>query len=411
MNTYEGSDPLDHIELDSKTEELSLIAEQLTIIEKKYKQIPDTVSQRLTIPAVFGRTYDENFFSDYLAYILDPERNGIGIEPLQKLLSLVTEDIAEIEFDQVDIDREYTFEDPSLGRIDFLITLGEDGENGVIGIENKLYSSESKNQTIAYAKGFENDFNNCDHYLIFLSPYAHTPASRAFQNVRYEELLQVLCEIHYPVLNDIHKTVIWEDFLAHLEEYIVMSKVKLELSGKTRLYLDHRQVLIGLYDAYKNDAQKVYDFVIAAVKHSFGDGWVFNFKGHYPYQEIKQESWYFGKVYLFYQYLFSRDNLLINNRVPFMLGIYPKNANSKQFYEWFQPNYSSVSDLCLSRGIESFPTEYKGTQSYLIAYKEYPIAIDELTSIDQPFIQAVEEFSVFTPLIDDAIQAYKKTEI
>jgi hypothetical protein len=336
MKNNGGSDPLDHRELDSEKEELSFIAEQLAIIDKNYHKLPDGGSLRITIPAVFKRIYDENFLSDYLAYILDPDRNGIGNEPLQKLLSLVTEDIAEIELDQVDIDREYTFKDPTLGRIDFLIKLGKDGENGVIGIENKIYSSESKNQTIDYAKGFENDFKHSDRYLIFLSPYEHIPASKAFMSVSYKGLLTVLREIHYPVLNDIHKSVIWEDFLAHLEEYIVMSQGKLELSGKTRLFLEYRQVLTGLLDSYKNDAQKVYDFVIAAIKHSFGEGWIFNFKGRHSYQEIKRESWSIGKYYLFYQYLFSRNNLLINDRVSFMLGVYPKNTKSQQFYEWFQ---------------------------------------------------------------------------
>jgi hypothetical protein len=67
-----------------------------------------------------------------------------------------------------------------------------------------------------------------------------------------------------------------------------------------------------------------------------------------------------------------------------------------------------VNELCLSRGIESFPAQYKGTQSYLIAYKEYPNTVDDLSTIDQSFIQAAEEFSVFTSLIDDAIQTYKK---
>jgi hypothetical protein len=90
-----------------------------------------------------------------------------------------------------------------------------------------------------------------------------------------------------------------------------------------------------------------------------------------------------------------------------MLGVYPKNTKSQQFYEWFQIKYPMVNELLL-RGIESFPAQYKGTQSYLIAFKKYPNTIDDLSTIDQSFKQAAEDFSVFTPLIDDAIQTNKK---
>lgn len=390
-------------------EELLFLAERLTVIKERYDQLPDSIPRRLTIPAIFGRAGNENFISDYIAYILDPERNGIGTEPLQALLSLAFENVADIDLEQVDIKREYEFDDPSLGRIDFLIQLGEQDDSGVIGIENKIYSSEGVNQTNAYAKGIKEDFKDCgDHYLIFLTPDGRLPVSKDFRAVSYIDLLQSLREIRYPVLNDIHKSVIWEDFLAHLEEYIVMVKGKLELSGKTRLYLEYRKELEGLNYAYQQDANKVYDHVIASIQNAFDEGWQFNFLGRNSYQEIRRNLWDFSKFYLFYQYLFSRDNLLKRERIPsFMLGVYPKNTESRQFYDWLKSNYPKIEEICALHDIEAYPSQFKGTKSHLIAYKEWPIT-DDLGTIDRPFIQVMEEFSAFTPIMDDAVHAFKK---
>jgi hypothetical protein len=131
--------------------ELALLAERLAVIGTKARQSADRSRPRETIPALFGRAYDENFISDYLAYILDPARNGIGSEPLQALLSVAFDPDLDVDLDNVTILREYAFGDVNFGRIDLLIQLGDQGERGVIGIENKILASEGDTQTISYA--------------------------------------------------------------------------------------------------------------------------------------------------------------------------------------------------------------------------------------------------------------------
>lgn len=390
-------------------EDLSLLAERLIAIEAKYRQLEESKPRRLTIPAIFGRASDENFLSDYLAYVLDPDRNGVGIEPLQELLSLAYDNIADIDPEQVAIEREYTFKDPGLGRIDLLIQLGEDGSGGVIGIENKIHSWESGNQTIAYAKGLQKDFKRADlHIYIYLTPNPDQPASKKFKRVSYADLAQALRQIRYPVLDDIHKSVIWEDFLAHLEDYIVMSTRKMELSGQTRLYLEHHHMLESLSQAYQQDAQMVYDYVTSSISRFFGDDWTFHFQGRYNFQEVDRKSWRFEKYRLFYQYFFGRSGLLIRDRFGFMLGVYPKNPESRRFLDWFQASRPQIRELCDSRGMNAYPGKVKGTGSHVIAYKEYPLVMEDLASFDRPFVEAAEEFSPFTPIVDDAIQEYKR---
>ncbi len=56
-------------------------------LERIWQGLPEQQRPR-TIPFIFGRTYDENFISTYLAHVLDPAYNGIGPEPLQRLLAL-----------------------------------------------------------------------------------------------------------------------------------------------------------------------------------------------------------------------------------------------------------------------------------------------------------------------------------
>ena len=91
----------------------------------------------MTIPRIFGRPYDENFISDYLAYILIRARTGSGLPPLEAFLKLCQIDTMNIPLEHAHIRREYGLDG---GRIDLLIECGE--SLAVVGIENKIYSSE-----------------------------------------------------------------------------------------------------------------------------------------------------------------------------------------------------------------------------------------------------------------------------
>lgn len=391
--------------------DLSLLAERLKWIKEQSNQFPAVKPRRMTIPAIFKRETDENFISDYLAYILDPNRNGIGTEPLLALLDLAFENIDEIDLEEMDIEREYTFDYPSLGRIDFLICLGENGENGVIGIENKIYSLESENQTINYARAIKDNFPNCHNlYFIFLTPTGQLPTSKEFKAVSYADLTRELRAIHYPLLNDIHKSVIWEDFLAHMEEYIVMNKGKLELSGKTRLYLDHREVLEDLLSAFDRDSQDVYDYVISSIKKFFGESWTFACLKQNKYQEIDRADkvWHLEKFYVFFQYRFSRKTILTLDQFPFMLGAYPGKF-AGNFIEWLKANYPQIEEICKASDMAAFSKERDESNSMLIAYKIFPLKQEDVAQLAQQFVDAAKEFSVFIAIMDEAVAAYRKS--
>jgi hypothetical protein len=61
--------------------ELRVIRAALSDIGQIVDKPPEELARPYTIPAAFRRPYDENFISDYLAFILDPDKNGIGNSP------------------------------------------------------------------------------------------------------------------------------------------------------------------------------------------------------------------------------------------------------------------------------------------------------------------------------------------
>lgn len=382
--------------------EIDNINTDLAIMRRLYASLPETQENFQTIPAIFGRSYDENFISDYLAYILDPNRNGIGIEPLQRLIALTygEEEVGKIEFDQVAIEREVTLDDH--GRIDLFIRLDDDK---VIGIENKITASEGENQTVSYAKGIKHKYSDHNHYLIFLTPDGKSPSSNQFKAVSYTNLHSSLREIQFPVLENIHKSVIWEDFLAHLEGYIIMNEGELELTEKTRLYVENHEMILDLQNAYEQDADRLYEFVSARIKSVKGEGWIYYFKSKLTWQEITHDAWRLSNFRVFFQYHFSRD-LLIKENFAFMLGVYPRNQQSKRFIDWLKVNHPKCRGICSERGMESYGPK-RGTSSYLIAYKQYPLEKVPIEKVDQQFIDALHEFDIFQPIIDDSLAEFK----
>lgn len=232
----------------------------LAEMARSYPSLSGTVERPLTIPVIFGRSYDENFISDYLAYILDPDRNGIGDEPLVRLLELVVPEAEMPDIEVVEITREYSL---GSGRIDLLIDICE---SAVVGIEAKLWSPESPGQTAGYARAMRREFPDRPHHLIFLTPSGTKPRSSAFRAVSHSQLLQTLREIRYDWRTDVRKSVLWEDFLTHLEVYVVMDNQAPVLSEKTRLYIANHEMLRDLEGAYDRDSRAVFDYVVSRLE-------------------------------------------------------------------------------------------------------------------------------------------------
>jgi len=93
---------------------------RLNNLTEIYSYLPDE-KDRDTILGIFNKRYDENYISDYLAFILDPYRNGIGTQPLNMILDYFTEEDNSLsKEDNIEINREFTLSNNR--RIDLLIT-------------------------------------------------------------------------------------------------------------------------------------------------------------------------------------------------------------------------------------------------------------------------------------------------
>ncbi|MFZ4453601.1 PD-(D/E)XK nuclease family protein [Salibacterium aidingense] len=143
--------------------QLDRIADIYPYIKEEDVQSNDTV---LTI--LNKQFHDENAISDYLAYVLNPNVNGVGIQPLHNLLQLITPSVEVTDADNVQIEREYPFP-PSNRRIDFLITINDET---AIAIEHKVFAPEHKNQTSHYETDMQKAFGAKGYRVeyMFLTP-------------------------------------------------------------------------------------------------------------------------------------------------------------------------------------------------------------------------------------------------
>ncbi|MFW6016382.1 MAG: PD-(D/E)XK nuclease family protein [bacterium] len=124
-------------------EELNFYKSMLDNIRNSIKYFPDKI-QKETILSFLNKKYHENTINDYLAYVLNPNKNGIGIKPLYNLISHFDDDLVLDNLDEttIEVNREYSFYNGS--RIDILIKINNDL---VIGMENKVNSKERGERT------------------------------------------------------------------------------------------------------------------------------------------------------------------------------------------------------------------------------------------------------------------------
>src|SRR5690625_930458 len=125
----------------------------IIFLDRIFKSLPETKNKIKTIPSIFNKMYDENFISDFLSYILNPIENGVGFEPLVKIIEEynrkgvnILDNLTLSEKNNIEIIREYSFVNGR--RIDILIKIQD---QLIIAIENKIFASELENQTIDYA--------------------------------------------------------------------------------------------------------------------------------------------------------------------------------------------------------------------------------------------------------------------
>jgi hypothetical protein len=370
--------------------------DQIKSIQTIYNLLPAEKKRVLTIPSVFRRSYDENFISDYLAFFLDPARNGIGTEPLERFLEASGYDPRGIDFVDVDINREYSF--TSGGRIDFLIRIAD---THTIGVENKLFSPEGDQQTEGYFTSISEEFPDDELWFIYLTPKGHASSSSEFQSLSYEQVLETFSQIDVRLRDNFRQFFFWQDFLLHLEEYILMKKDEFKLSEKSKLYLAHYDMLRDLENTFEDDLQDYYEYLGAKIVDSLpGRDWHTNFRTSRKWQQVYKGNWLQPQLSIHFEYVFSQP---IFSADSFRLMIDVERKKGPRFIEFYKDSLRKpIKEKYKKLGIELLPPSRK----VAIALKEYPLDPD-VDRIDQQLCAAMEEFSFFVSVIDKKLGSFE----
>lgn len=365
--------------------------ETLAQLRARWDQLPQVPEPPLTILKIFGRSGDENFISDYLAYILDPEKNGIGTEPLERFLELCEVDAHDLSWENFSIRREKTLDQ---GRIDFLLVWEDEL---VVGIENKIYSQEHNNQTLRYEQDIFGRFGNVPIRLVYLSPRTQEPASKKFIPVLYGDLLEALRPVKLNPEIGLRKYVLWEDFLEHLEAYIMADPQNFEFSPRAMMYIEHHQMIEDLVKEYRTRYGALIEWLEERMReHLAQEKWEMNFNRSANYwHQISKPTWGAERWRVHYEYWLSVSRLKANE-VDFMVDVEGREANA--LLQRFDQLYPSIQAEYQKRGIAYRPSNRR----LAIAWKTYSIP-HNWQEIADVFIAAFEEFGFLEPEIDAVI--------
>jgi hypothetical protein len=346
----------------------------------------------LTIPVIFGRSHDENFISDYLAYVLDPAKNGIGDAPLAELLRLCDIDTVDLPLAEVTVHREYPLES---GRIDLLL---EWEDVLVLGIESKIFSPEGAGQTVYYARVMRELFEDTPYHLVYLTRGGWKASSRRFQPVSYEQLLSAFRNVSLPSDVDMRQRVLWEDFLEHLEVYIVMAEPDhFEFSEKARLYIEHQGMIQDLEAAFKREWASALAYIEQQVYAQLQGGpWETYFNtNRYVWHKVFKPAWNQPKLSVHYEYHFAQSSF---EKGELGFSVDAERARASECFDLFDQRYPSLEATYRERGILYRPPNRR----IAIAWKTYPISQD-IEQIALVFVEALAEHRFLESEIDAVV--------
>ncbi|WP_228275839.1 PD-(D/E)XK nuclease family protein [Gracilibacillus oryzae] len=351
---------------------------------------------------MFNKSFHEDAISDYLAYILNPKVNGIGIEPLKNLIMAANgkwQDAFGEIVDEISITREYAFNNGR--RIDLLIQIGD---QMIVGIEHKVFSQEHNNQTRDYKQKIEAQFPDHEHTFIFLSPDKRQAlAHQAFRAIGYEDLVNLLKQVNFDYLKNIKKTMLYQDFITHLEANFMKDETY-TISEKTSLYLEHFRMIQDLRNNFEHDYKRVHDFIMNFLKNNIENNtkmeWIINANPDRGYQQISKTSWKTKGLDIHFEIKLSKEKFASHSPIEFMIDI--EGAKKQLFTEHLLQMYpSDITQFVEQNNLN------RSERSRTFVAKEYELfQIDHLD--DQDVLKGklehmIKDFTGFVKVIDDAL--------
>ena len=219
-----------------------------------------------TVAHIFRYEQKENFISDWLAFLLNPKYVG-SAEPLTALLQLASV-TTPVDLYDVSVFREVSFEDKR--RIDFIIETG----SHIIGIENKIWSDLQKRQLSDYRKQLTSRAakSKKELVLILLYPRRNECCSTltektlcGFHSVTYEDLVFEFKQIRLNIFENLRAVVLMEDFILHMEEYIMKEFDIKSNFAMWQFEKENRERITRWQDALKESNNQFNEYVKAKI--------------------------------------------------------------------------------------------------------------------------------------------------
>lgn len=381
--------------------EVIAIKDKFTELKLEYSNLPRGELRRTTFLDIIDKSYDENFISDYLAFILNPNKNGIGTKPLLLVLSEHLE-TSDYSFKNISIKREYTI---SNRRLDIIIDNPD--ENLLIVIENKINSQESFNQTKEYAKYINKAFPERNSILLFLAPYSSNKlSSDEFKSMTYTDLYEKLNQISINEFSEIDSFKFFQDFLVHIKNKLLKSKTIMQISEKTKLYIENKALINDLSSAYEKDASELFNYIVSITKKHFDKieeaAFILSFNGDRGYQQITKKEWNLTKLNIHYEWLQNKKSFFSKTSLPFFIDV---EGNNKEIF------FKCISNENISE-IENNDFHFRyPRRPRTVIYKEFklhkPLYQCTTNEIDNFFNEVYEKSTFAIKIIETALAQYK----
>lgn len=318
----------------------------------------DVKGSEITILDILNKShYDENFISDWLTFIFNPEINGMGNKPIFSLINSLDISKSNIQNEDIktkwinnikeckdtineqkfiSIEREKVIDDNK--RIDVLIKYS----NTWIIVENKINSMENGTQTRNYynyimkkKKEAEKELTSgkINVIFIYLKPNYNKskPSEENFIPLTYSQLFLQMCKINKDDYNgkEIYKYKYLEELERMMKNY--MKEEEFDLSNiAIKTYINYREEIKSIEEQYSENNKMLVQKIVTEIENLFNrdNGYEINKKNNDTLIQIGKATWknenkngYFNGIHYEVE-LMEKNNILGFDNVELKIALH-----------------------------------------------------------------------------------------
>lgn len=277
----------------------------------------------------------EVIISEWLSFIFDPSRNGVGNTTINKLLEAVdiNQDLDNYEF----ISTETEVSTGNGRRMDILIKY-----DGLwIVIENKIESFENNYQTKDYYNYIESIKEDNKVIYIYLKPNYNNslPKETRFKVLTYGKLINKLKQISEFEYQDKNKYKYLKEFLLSGDRF--MRKEELDYNEAVLFYINNKDKMELIENEYKKQNRRLneklrYDIlniINASKKNYYTDDRTSTTPRNYI--QYFKNDWYNNEYNVHFELLFPSEKILASN-IKCSVVLHIEGKNTKDIMERFK---------------------------------------------------------------------------